>query len=98
MAIEGLVELGMTPAQAITAGTRNGAIACRRLDDLGTLERGKIADLVILDSDPLADIHNLRKVRSVIAGGRVVDLAGLPEHRVLSTPPPPPAPPATPKQ
>jgi imidazolonepropionase-like amidohydrolase len=91
MAIEGLVELGMTPAQAITAGTKNGAIACRRLADLGTVEKGKIADLVILDGDPLADIHNIRKVRSVMVDGRVVDIAKLPEHRVLSTPPAAPA-------
>jgi len=89
MAIEGLVELGMTPAQAITAGTRNGAIACRRLDDLGTVETGKIADLVILDADPLADIHNLRKLHAVMQGGKLVDLARLPERRVLSTPPAP---------
>jgi imidazolonepropionase-like amidohydrolase len=88
MAIEGLVELGMTPMQAITAGTKNGAIAARRLNDLGTLEKGKIADLVILEADPLADIHNIRKVRSVMQGGKVVDLAKLPENRVLSTKPP----------
>jgi imidazolonepropionase-like amidohydrolase len=88
MAIEGLVELGMTPLQAITAGTRNGAIASRRLNDLGTLETGKIADLVILDADPLADIHNLRKVRSVVQGGKVVDPAKLPENRVISRKPP----------
>ena len=88
MAIEGLVELGMTPMQAIIAGTRNGAIASRRLNDLGTLEKGKIADLVILDADPLADIHNIRKVRSVMQGGKVVDLAILPENRVMSRKPP----------
>lgn len=86
MAIEGLVELGMTPAQAIVAGTKNGAIACRKLNDLGTIEKGKLADLVILDADPMADIHNLRKVRSVMKGGQVVDLARLPEKRVLSSP------------
>jgi imidazolonepropionase-like amidohydrolase len=90
MALEGLVELGMTPMQAITAGTRNGAFAARRLDDLGTLEKGKIADLVILDADPLADIHNIRKVHSVIQGGKVVDIAKLPETRVLSRKPPAP--------
>jgi imidazolonepropionase-like amidohydrolase/cyclophilin family peptidyl-prolyl cis-trans isomerase len=85
MAVEGLVELGMTPAQAIVAGTKNGAIACRKLNDLGTLEKGKLADLVILDADPLADIHNLRKVRSVMQGGHVIDPARLPEKRVLSS-------------
>jgi len=43
---------------------------------------------VILEADPLADIHNIRKVRSVMQGGKVVDLANLPENRVLSTKPP----------
>jgi imidazolonepropionase-like amidohydrolase/cyclophilin family peptidyl-prolyl cis-trans isomerase len=84
MAIEGLVELGMTPAQAIVAGTKNGAAACRRLNDFGTLEEGKIADLVMLDADPLADIHNIRKVRAVMQGGRMMDPARFPEKPVLS--------------
>lgn len=84
MAIEGLVELGMTPAQAIVAGTKNGAIASRKLSELGTIEPGKLADLVILDANPLADIHNIRKVHSVMTGGRLVDPAQLPEKPVLS--------------
>jgi imidazolonepropionase-like amidohydrolase/cyclophilin family peptidyl-prolyl cis-trans isomerase len=84
MAIEGLVELGMSPTQAITAGTRNGAIACHKQNEFGTLESGKSADLVILDADPLADIHNIRKVHSVMIAGRLVDPATLPEHPVLS--------------
>jgi imidazolonepropionase-like amidohydrolase/cyclophilin family peptidyl-prolyl cis-trans isomerase len=87
MAIEGLVELGMTPAQAITSGTKNGAVAARMSKDIGTLDRGKIADLVILDADPLADIHNIRKVHSVMKAGKLIDPAMLPEHRVLSTTP-----------
>jgi imidazolonepropionase-like amidohydrolase len=86
MAIEGLVELGMTPAEALAAGTRNGALACRKSGDLGAIEEGKLADMVLLDADPLADIHNLRKVRSVIVGGRLVDPAKLPERPVLSSP------------
>ncbi|MEQ1518729.1 MAG: amidohydrolase family protein, partial [Usitatibacteraceae bacterium] len=84
MAIEGLVELGMTPLQAITAGTRNGALASRKLNELGTLEKGKLADLVILDADPLADIHNIRKVRAVMQGGRVFEPSQFPEKPVLS--------------
>jgi imidazolonepropionase-like amidohydrolase len=84
MAIEGLVELGMTPAQAIVAGTANGALACRKSGEFGVIEEGKLADLVVLDADPLVDIHDIRKVRSVMASGRMVDSATLPERPVLS--------------
>ena len=87
LAIEGLVELGMTPSQAIVSGTKNGAMACKRLKDFGTVEAGKFADLVILDGNPLADIHNIRRVRVVMKEGKTIDLAGLPERRVLSTAP-----------
>jgi imidazolonepropionase-like amidohydrolase len=88
MAIEGLVELGMTPAQAIVAATRDGAIASRGLKEFGTIEPGKAADLVILSADPLSDIHNIEKVDRVMKSGRFVDIRALPEHRVLSAPPP----------
>jgi imidazolonepropionase-like amidohydrolase len=87
MAIEGLVELGMSPSQAIVAATRNGAVAARGLKDFGTIEAGKLADLVLLTADPLADIGNLRKVASVIKDGRAVDRAHLPASRVLSVAP-----------
>ena len=92
MAIEGLVELGMTPSQAIVAATRNGAIAARGLNDFGTLETGKLADLVILAADPLADISNLRKVAAVWKEGRAVDRERLPTTRVLSVAPVAPKP------
>jgi imidazolonepropionase-like amidohydrolase len=88
LAIEGLVELGMTPSQAIVAATRNGAMAARGLKDFGTLEAGKLADIVLVTADPLADISNLRKVAAVIKEGRVVDRARLPVSRVLSVAPP----------
>lgn len=87
LAIEGLVELGMTPAQAIVAGTRNGAIASRGLDQFGTIEVGKRADLLLLDADPLADIHNLQALSVVIRDGKVIDFKALPAARVLSWPP-----------
>jgi len=89
IAIEGLVELGMTPSQALVAATKNGALACRRLNDFGTLESGKLADMLILDADPLADIRNIRKLYSVMKEGRRIDFASLPEKRVLSRPPSP---------
>ena len=81
-AIEGLVELGMTPSQAIVAATKNGAIASQGLKDFGTLEVGKLADLVVLDADPLADIHNIRKLSLVMRDGRIIDRDKLPEKPV----------------
>jgi imidazolonepropionase-like amidohydrolase len=81
-AIEGLVELGMTPSQAIVAATKNGATASQGLKDFGTLEVGKLADLVVLDADPLADIHNIRKLSLVMRDGRIIDRDKLPEKPV----------------
>jgi imidazolonepropionase-like amidohydrolase len=88
IAIEGLVELGMTPAQAIVAATRNGALACRGLADFGTLEVGKLADLLVLDADPLADISNIRRLALVMQSGRIVDRERLPERPVWYRPAP----------
>jgi imidazolonepropionase-like amidohydrolase len=81
-AIEGLVELGMTPSQAIVAATKNGAIASQGLKDFGTLEVGKLADLLMLDADPLADIHNIRKLSLVMRDGHIIDRDKLPEKPV----------------
>ena len=86
-AIEGFVELGMTPMEAIVAATKTGAAAAFRSQDLGTIEQGKIADLVLLDADPLTDIHNIEKVSAVVAQGRIVDLKTLPEHPLFSPKP-----------
>ena len=54
---------------------------------LGTIEAGKLADLLILDADPLADIHNLRKLHSVMKEGKFVDTSRLPEKPLFSLPP-----------
>jgi imidazolonepropionase-like amidohydrolase len=81
-AIEGLVELGMTPAQAIVAATKNGALASKALADYGTLETGKLADLVMLDANPLENISNIRKLSLVMKDGVVVDHRALPTKRV----------------
>jgi imidazolonepropionase-like amidohydrolase len=83
IAIEGLVELGMTPAEAIVAATRNGAIGARGLEEFGTLEAGKRADVLILSADPLADIGNIRKLEIVIRDGRVVDRDALPSRPIF---------------
>ncbi len=84
IAIEGLVELGMTPMEAIVAATRNGGFACRMQDQLGTLEAGKLADVLVLDANPLDAISNIRKLNTVIRDGRIVDLDALPYERIFS--------------
>ena len=83
IAIEGMVEIGMTPVQAITAGTSNGAMASGGFADFGTIEAGKSADLVLLDANPLSEIRNIRKQHVVMKEGRIVDVHALPEQPVL---------------
>ncbi len=83
MAIEGLVELGMTASEAIVAATKNGALACKALDEFGTLETGKLADLLVLDADPLADISNIRKLGVVMKEGQIIDHRKLPTNPIF---------------
>jgi imidazolonepropionase-like amidohydrolase len=87
LAIEGLVELGMTPAQALVAATRNGAVASRGVEQFGTLEIGRRADLLVLDANPLEDIRHLRRLSAVYRDGRRIEHEQLPRQRVLSRPP-----------
>jgi imidazolonepropionase-like amidohydrolase len=63
-------QVGMTPVQAISAATRNGARSVGREQEQGTIEPGKIADLVVLAADPTADIRNTRGILYVIKGGQ----------------------------
>ena len=63
---------GLTPMEAIVAGTRENARFFRIGERLGTIEAGKLADLVLVDGDPLADISALRQVQRVMLGGRWV--------------------------
>ena len=62
----------LSPAEIITTLTRNGAAFLDLSDELGTLEPGKLADIVIINGDPLADISDLSNVEIVIQGGRIV--------------------------
>jgi imidazolonepropionase-like amidohydrolase len=62
----------LTPLQAITAATRGAAHAIGVDDTRGTLAAGKIADVLIVDADPAADIRNTRRIRYVIKDGRIV--------------------------
>lgn len=65
-------EAAMTPAQIIVAATRNGARACNIESDLGTLEAGKLADVLVVDGDPLQDLQALTQVRLVLREGTPV--------------------------
>jgi len=76
-AIEMYVEAGMTPMQAIESATRVPAESMGLAGDAGTIEPGKRADLIVLNADPLAQISNIRKLRWVIANGRVLEPATL---------------------
>ena len=69
-----MVEAGMTPMQVLVASTGGAANVLRLDEELGTLEPGKWADLLVLNADPLANIRNTREIHSVwIAGRKVVD-------------------------
>ena len=72
-----LVEDGLTPAEALQASTINAAKMLGREREQGTIEAGKLADLVILDANPLADIRNIRRINRVVKSGVVYDPAEL---------------------
>ena len=64
-----MVEMGMTPMDAIIASTRNGAEALGMLRDLGTIEKGKLADVILVAGDPLRTMEVMKRVAVVIKGG-----------------------------
>jgi imidazolonepropionase-like amidohydrolase len=74
-----LVQAGLTPMQALQAATRNPAEFLGKLQTQGTIENGKLADLILLDASPLIDIHNTQKIRAVILHGKVLDRNALDE-------------------
>jgi len=71
------VGAGLSPYEALQSATLAAAEALGAERDLGSIEAGKLADLVILDGDPLADIKNARKVQRVVKNGEVFDLETL---------------------
>lgn len=72
-----LVEAGLSPMEALQAATRNPARYLSKDKDLGTVEKGKLADLVLLDASPLEDINNSRKIEAVVSGGKLLPKAEL---------------------
>jgi len=78
-----LVKAGLTPMEAIQAATSNSATFLGLNNALGTIAKGKIADLVLLSANPLEDINNTRKIDGVIAQGRIFDRPEL--NRMLAS-------------
>ncbi|MCE2472842.1 MAG: amidohydrolase family protein [Anaerolineae bacterium] len=70
--LELLVDNDLTALEAISIGTRNNAEILDMADDIGTVEAGKYADLLLTNADPLVDIRNLRDIAAVVKGGKKV--------------------------
>jgi len=70
-------KLGMSPMEAIVSATRQSAEFLGMQDSVGTIAANHIADLVLLDADPLADIRNVRHINAVILRGQLLDRAAL---------------------
>ncbi len=75
--LELLAGAGISPADVIVIATRNAARALGRQESLGTIEAGKLADLVLLKADPTRDINNAKLVDTVIKNGQVIDRSKL---------------------
>jgi imidazolonepropionase-like amidohydrolase len=72
-----LVQAGLTPMEALQCATLNGATWLGQRDNLGTIEAGKLADLVLLDANPLRDIHTIGRIRAVVFNGKLMDRSRL---------------------
>jgi imidazolonepropionase-like amidohydrolase len=70
--IELMQEAGMTPMQIIVAATQNAACVCNLDHELGTLEPGKVADVLVVNGDPLQDLRALTRIRLVIHNGAII--------------------------
>lgn len=81
--MEALQQIGAPPSEILEAATLTGAAAYHLDEQLGSIEVGKIADLLVLKSDPLEDVSNLRQIHHVIKDGVIVDREALPQAPVL---------------
>ena len=72
-----LVDAGLSPLEALRSATLNPALYFNMQGSLGTIAPGKLADLLLLDGDPLADIHNTSRIAAVIANGRLFDATAI---------------------
>jgi imidazolonepropionase-like amidohydrolase len=74
--VQCLVDWGATPREALLAATSRGAACCRVDDQVGTLQAGKLADLITVAGNPLEEISDVARTRLVMKGGRRVDRTG----------------------
>jgi imidazolonepropionase-like amidohydrolase len=88
--LKAMEEKGMSAAELLKAATINIAVAYGKDKEFGTLEPGKIADLLILDEDPFASSENYRSISTLVKDGAVVDRDALPEQPILTLPLPTP--------
>jgi imidazolonepropionase-like amidohydrolase len=72
-----MVQAGLTPLQALQTATINSAEFLGLSKTFGTIEKGKVADLVLLDANPLEDIANTKRIAAVVSSGRVFDRQAL---------------------
>ena len=77
--LELLVEAGLSPVQALRSATISPARFLGRVAEFGTIEKGKLADLVLLDASPLENISNTQRIRAVVLNGRYFDRQALDE-------------------
>lgn len=79
--MEALVDAGLTPMQAILSATKWTAELLHKENDLGTVTPGKLADIILIDGDPLADIRKTRDIKHVILDGKMIDTTIDPNFR-----------------
>ena len=79
-----LLDADLSPLGVLQSANRNAAEFMGQLDRRGTIQAGKSADLVLLERDPLADIHNTRSVDAVVFRGRVIERSALDELFTLA--------------
>ena len=68
-----LVDAGLTPMEALQSATLNAALYLGMTDAFGTVEAGKIADLILLEANPLDDIRNTQRIAAVILNGQLIE-------------------------
>ena len=82
--MEAMQDAGIPARDIIVMATKNGAATMGRIEDFGTLEKGKMADLIILDADPSEDMANMRSITHVMRGGLLREVkqpfANAPDH------------------